>query len=287
LKQHWRSRFPACSVQSRNEAIATDTVFSDTPAVESGVAAAQIFVGRQLLVADVCGLKTDKEFVNTSEANIKERGAMDKLISDCAKAEMSIRVKQILRALYISSRYYEPYHQNQNFSENRYGTLKAGTNSVMNLPGAPANTWLLALTYICLLMNHLANAALRWKTQLQVMNGQTPDISKFLQFSFYELVYYHTYSDNIPSVSNEAQGWWVGVAIHVGDSLTYKILTLSNKIIYRSAVRSAIDPAKRNKRISPLGGETASIHRSKNNYINSRHDVKKTRKLRLRIIFVG
>ena len=103
LKQHWRSRFPACNVKRRNEAVATDTVFSDTQAVDCGVTCAQLFVGRESLVADVYGLKTDKEFVNTLENNIRERGAMDKLISDCAKAEMSEHVKQILRELCISA----------------------------------------------------------------------------------------------------------------------------------------------------------------------------------------
>jgi hypothetical protein len=63
---------------------------------------------------------------------------MDKLISDCAKAEMSERVKHKLRALCISSWYSEPYHQNQNFAENRYETIKAATNRVMNFSGAPA-----------------------------------------------------------------------------------------------------------------------------------------------------
>ncbi len=63
LKQHWRSRFPACNVKRRNEPVATDTVFSDTPAVDCGVTAAQLFVGHESLVADVYGLKTDKEFV--------------------------------------------------------------------------------------------------------------------------------------------------------------------------------------------------------------------------------
>jgi hypothetical protein len=42
-------------------------MLSDTPAVDSGVTAAQIFVGRESLVADVYGLKTDKEFVNILE----------------------------------------------------------------------------------------------------------------------------------------------------------------------------------------------------------------------------
>ena len=258
LKKHWKSRFPACNVKRRNEAVATDTVFSDTPAVASGVTAAQIFVGRESLVVDVYPLKTDKEFVNTLEDNIRERGAMNKLISDGSKAETSQRIKQILRALVISDWFSEPYYQNQNFAENRYGTLKAATNRVLNLSGAPANLWLLALVYVAVVLNHLASAALGWKSPLQVLTGQTPDISPFLQFSFYEPVYYHAYTDHFPSESNEQQGWWVGIATHVGDALTYKVLTKKNTIIYRSVLRSAITPATRNKRLSPAAGEPTS-----------------------------
>ena len=121
-------------------------------------------------------MKTDKEFVNTLEDNIRERGAMDKLISDCAKAEMSLRVQQILRALCISAWYSEPYHENQNFAENRYSTIKSTTNRVMNRSGAPANTWLLCLLYVCLLLNHLASAALHWIPPEQKLTGRTPDI---------------------------------------------------------------------------------------------------------------
>jgi hypothetical protein len=60
----------------------------------------------------------DKEFVKTLEDNIREWGAMDKLISDCAKAETSEWVKQILCAVVISAWYSERYHENQNFAEN-------------------------------------------------------------------------------------------------------------------------------------------------------------------------
>jgi hypothetical protein len=182
---------------------------------------------------------------------------------------MSERVKHILRALCISAWHSEPHHQNQNFAENRYATIKATTNRVLNLSGAPANTWLLALLYVCLLLNHLVSAALGWKTPMQVLTGQTPDISKFLHFSFYEPVYYHSYSNTFPSSSNEKQGWWVGVATHVGDALTYKILTETHKVIYRSAIRSALDPAKRNQRLSPLGGETASNYLGDKIFIRS------------------
>jgi hypothetical protein len=73
-------------LKHHNKPVATDTVFSDTPAVDCGVTAAQLFVGRESLVANVYVLKTYKEFVNTVEDNIRERGAMDKLICNCAKA---------------------------------------------------------------------------------------------------------------------------------------------------------------------------------------------------------
>jgi hypothetical protein len=132
------------------------------------------------LVTDVYGLKTDKEFVSMLEDSIREWGAMDKLISDCAKAETIERAKQIFYILFISSWYSEPYNENQNFAENRYATIKATTNRVMDFSGAPATTWLLALCYVCLLLNHLASAALGWKSPEQVLTGQQPDISKFL-----------------------------------------------------------------------------------------------------------
>ena len=55
----------------------------------------------------------------------------------------------------------------------------------------------------------------------------------------------------------------------MGDALTYKVLTKSNKIIYWSAIRSALDPAKRNQRLSPLGGDTASNYLGDKIFIRS------------------
>jgi hypothetical protein len=107
---------------------------------------------------------------------------------------------------------------------------------------------------------------------MQALTGQTPNISKFLHFSFYEPVYYNSYSDTYPSASNEEQGWWVGVAAHVSDELTYKILTQKQRLIYWSTIRSAMDSAKRNQRLSPLGGETVSNYLGGKNFIRSKTD---------------
>ena len=71
MKKHFKSRNPALNIPRRHEAVATDTVFSDTPAVDSGVKQAQVFVGRDTLVADAYPMKSWKQLVNTLEHNIR------------------------------------------------------------------------------------------------------------------------------------------------------------------------------------------------------------------------
>ena len=109
LKKRYKSPFPACNVQRRDEPVATDTVYADTPAIDSGVTAAQFFVGTKSLVCDVYPIKTDKQFVNVLLDNIKRRGAMTKLISDRAQVEVSNKVQNILRSLMIGDWQSEPY----------------------------------------------------------------------------------------------------------------------------------------------------------------------------------
>ena len=187
---------------------------------------------------------------------------------------MSVMVHDVLRALVIGAWHNELYHENQNFAENRYALIKTTTNKIMNMSGAPANTWLLAMTYVCLLLNHMASPTLDWKPPNQVLTGKVQDISKFLQFSFYEPVYYNDYSDGFPSSSNEEQGWWVGIAINVGDSLVYKVLTKQNKVIYHSALTSVLDAAPRNQRLSQLGGEWPSSSAGDKVFVRSTFDEK-------------
>ena len=176
MKKHLKSRNPALNIPRRHEAVATDTVFSDTPAVDSGVKQAQEVVGRDTL--------SGKQFVNTLEDNIRRRGAMDKLLSDSTKTEISNKVMDILRAYHISNWHSEPYPQNQNPAEWRYRTIRSWTNTVMNRSCAPANCHLLCLIYVCYLLNHIACTALDGKIPLLALTGITPDISIILLFTF-------------------------------------------------------------------------------------------------------
>ena len=162
-EKHLKSRNSALNIPRRHEAVATDTVFSDTPAVDRGVKQAQVFVGRDNLVADAYPMKSGKQFVITLKDIIRRQGAMDKLLSDSAKTEISNKVMDILRGYHILNWHSEPYHQNQNPAEWRYRTIKSLTNTVMNRSGAPANCWLLCIIYVCYLLNHIPCSALDGK----------------------------------------------------------------------------------------------------------------------------
>ena len=231
------------------------------PAVDDGSTMAQFFCGRDTLVCDAYGITSTKQFINTLSDNIRKRGAMDTLISDGGKYEISKRVTGLIRSLFIQDYQSEPYHQHQNKAENCFGLAKRYTNTVMNTSGCTACCWLLCLQYICVVLNHLASPTLQGICPVQALEGTTPDISFLLHFSFYEPVYYRIDSSepdlNFPSSSNEKKGYWVGFADNQGDSLTWRILTEdTQKIIIHSGVRSALRTTTNQRLASPSGEGT-------------------------------
>jgi Reverse transcriptase (RNA-dependent DNA polymerase) len=66
--------------------------------------------------------------------------------------------------------------------------------------------------------------------------GHMPDISPYLQFTFYEEVYYLDTDERFPH-SKEVKGWWVGVAHHVGDHMCFEVYTEKERVIERSVLR--------------------------------------------------
>ena len=81
LHQTIRSPFPAHNVLRRNEPVASDTMFAETPSVNGGYTMAQFYAGRKSLVIDIFPMRSEAEFVNTLLDIITKRGAMDKLTS--------------------------------------------------------------------------------------------------------------------------------------------------------------------------------------------------------------
>ena len=123
---------------------------------------------------------------------------------------------------------------------------------------ARAFTWLLALTYVCLVLNHLWNETIG-DVPLAMATGQPVDISPIIRATFWERVLYRDGDESFPSDSCEETGRFVGIAPHVGHVMTYLILTDdTQKVVPRLRVQPfrEKDP---NRRVEPLGGEIRPV----------------------------
>jgi len=254
MRKHFKSRFPGANVPRRDETVAMDSIFSDTPALDDGIPGhggctiLQYYVGCRSQYSKGYPMASETAIPQTLQDFIRHYGAPNALFNDNAKAEISKKVQDILRHFYMKQYRSEPHQQNQNPAERRIQDMKKHTNMLLDRTGAPASMWLLCTLYVIDLHNHLAGGSSDI-TPIQKAFGYTPDISKFLQFHWWQRVLYRTENVDFPSSTYEGIGRFVGVAENVGDALTYMILTDdTQQVIYRSMVRP-LDPKNPNVRV--------------------------------------
>ena len=218
-----------------------DTIYGPVghPTIVNGSAHTQFFIGRKSNYRSVCPCgKSDKDVHRCVEDEIRKLGAMDVLVSDRARSQISKKLHDVLRTFGIDDWQSEPHNKNQNFAERGWQDTKRLSNRVLDHSGAPQSAWFLALFYVCLLLNHVARKSLNWHTPIEWLLGYTPDITVLLAFMIWEPVYYKEVE---PSFANtpEKYGQFVGISAGVGHSMTFIIYVESGDLIHRSAVRSA------------------------------------------------
>lgn len=92
----------------------------------------------------------------------------------------------------------------------------------MDRTGAPPDTWLLCLHYVCFLLNHTYNISIQ-NVPFNQRTGNTVDISVLLRFHFWEKVYYKAvHKRKFPFESSEEAGHIVGNSKHCGHALIWK-----------------------------------------------------------------
>jgi hypothetical protein len=127
----------------------------------------------------------------------------------------------------------------------------------MDCSGCPPYIWFLALSYVIFCLNpcvdpNLANGT---KSPLQVATFLMTDISPLLYFYFLQPVYFlvDRSEQHFPGKSKELRGRWVGISEHIGNKMTYKIITDdTGEEVCHSAIRSALDPTMKNLREDPI-----------------------------------
>jgi len=105
----------------------------------------------------------------------------------------------------------EPFSPWQNKAESGIRIIKAKWKRLMITRKVPKRLWDFALVWIAQIYSRTAMK--HGRTGFEVITGDTPDISEWVDFSFYDWVWYW-HSPN--SEDNPRLGRWIGVSHQVG-----------------------------------------------------------------------
>ena len=113
---------------------------------------------------------------------------------------------------------------------------------VMLKQQVPNRLWDYGICWVCEIMQRAASNSgrLHGRTPLEQLTGETPDISEYLDFSFYDWCWYN---DNA-GLGETKLGRWLGVSHHVGSLMSYWILTLKGHVISRTTMSRVINLEK-------------------------------------------
>src|SRR5688500_5221910 len=247
LRRYIKSRFPHMNVTRIDETVSTDPLFTNCRSIYHGYMAAQIFYGTKSHAIYIYGIKSKGEFPNAYRDYIRDHGAPSALRRDNAKEEQSGLIKDINREYMIKDQYTEPYRPQQNPVEsNAIRYLKNQIHLLLDRIGAPDAAWFIAAQYVADVHNICLDPSLpNEMTPVQYQTGVTPDISAFLQFTFWQPILYLDHESHWPE-SKERSARWVGVAHNIGDALTFWILDDQSKYLL---ARSVVRPFGQNLRV--------------------------------------
>jgi hypothetical protein len=243
IKRHYKSRFPGANIDQINETVCTDTAFmeetgrADGIAGHSGSVGFQIFVGNETKHIAVYTVQTDGDYPKVIREYIRAHGAPKKVFSDNAKAQISAKAKEIYRNFGISDGSSEPHYQNQNAAEREIQDVKKDVTMILNITNTPYEWWPLCVEYVAIVKNHTSRPTLGNRTPMEKRTGQTPDVSKLLQYRWWEPVYF------LDEEGVETLGRWAGIAENVSDELTFIVVSdATSQAMFRSDLRTATDP---------------------------------------------
>jgi hypothetical protein len=141
---------------------------------------------------------------------------------------------------------------------------------IMQRANTPTCLWDYACMYVARICNMMVNQhpSAQGCTPHEIVIGETPDISEYACFHWYQPVWY---LDNATfSESRKHLERWLGVSHHVGQAMCFWLLTESGTIISRSSVQAlSLDELKIDSIKEQLGAFDQTINGKLGNHINS------------------
>jgi hypothetical protein len=168
---------------------------------------------------------------------IHDVGIPQTLVSDGAKEELLGAVNATCRRYHIQQKQTVPYSPWSNLAEASIRELKVGIRRATRRQGSPKRLWCYCAQWVAGVrrLTALDIPDLEGRVPAEVVTGSTPDITAYVQFDWYEHVFYWDPAVKFPD-DRKLIGRWLGVAEVAIDELAFYILTKTGKVIIRKSV---------------------------------------------------
>jgi len=217
----------------------TDTLFSKVVSIQ-GNTCAQVFTNGNFTTVHPLDSKSKVAQALTEFAD--DVGIPDSLLSDGAPEVIGPKtdfMKEVNR-LKIRLKRSEAGRSNQNYAaEREIGELKKRWRNRMLKRKVPPRLWDYGLVYETNILNRIPRGQ-QQRTGIELITGETPDISEWLDFELYDRVWYYDQKKIEIDGSGRRLARWLGVAHRVGSDLCYWLLLESGKVIARTTVQHVV-----------------------------------------------
>ena len=129
---------------------------------------------------------------------------------------------QTIRRAQIPYHVSAPYRPDENPAEGCIREIKRRLYRIMHKNNIPRRLWDFVLAWVCETGNVTVSSSryAKGRTPLEILTGETPDITEYLDFSPYDWV---TFKQNA-GLGEPQIGRWLGVSHRVGPLMSYWVL---------------------------------------------------------------
>ena len=232
LSRRYRTDILQSKRKRLNDTFYSDTMFSGIKSIR-GNTCAQLFTNRKFVHLEPIARKAQAG--EALYSMIDEVGIPDKMVFDGAKEQTGQRSEfmRALRKYRVAHWQTEPYTPWQNRAEDQIREVRRRWKLMRQRKRIPTRLWDYAMVHISKLMNMTARGP-SGRTGHEEITGETPDISEYVDFDFYDWVWYWDTPDkeNSPKI-----GRWLGPSHRIGASMCFYVLVNNGEIISRSSVQ--------------------------------------------------
>ena len=219
----------------RGQKFYTDTLIGKYKSLTNNTCA-QIFANESYFVK-IYPMESKASAGRALRQFVRDFGVPEQLTSDGAAEQSKPNTEFVknVRRYGIEHHLSEPQRPQQNRAESVIREVKRRWFRQMTKRRVPKRLWDYGIVWVSEVMSLTANStfALDGRTPMEQITGETPDISEYLDFSFYDWVWYR---DNA-GVGDNMFGRWLGVSHRVGNLMSYWILTNNGRVISRTTVQ--------------------------------------------------